>query len=72
MVSGEEGTKTNRMHQAGPVADMKAQKTPTLGRKTQPANVRLPLKTTKKHLELSINENMEVNLTWPRRISLTC
>lgn len=26
MVSGEEGTKTNRMHLAGPVADMKAQK----------------------------------------------
>lgn len=34
MVSGEEGTKTNRMHLAGPVADMKAQKKPpTLGRK---------------------------------------
>lgn len=33
MVSWEEETETNRMYLAGPVADMKAQKTPTLGRK---------------------------------------
>lgn len=40
--------------------------------KTQPLNVRFPLTTIKKHLELSINKNMEVNLTWPQGISLKC